>query len=216
MRWTLGVPLAYSHAPVHSLSSSAEALPPSCCWASPANHLATPSHRRRRLVRTLPLSTHRLLHPVDSAPEGVPSSLLTFRQADTASTTADSDGDRMGDGGNGFVVGALQAGLVEDSDLGDVSALLVEVSVALVLHTSCGWVLRTSLRHRSLGVLMVRCSSSILFRLVTERSNADFGARRILLKHFRSVAFKMTKTDRVGSRKILVLIILNRRVCFFL
>lgn len=195
MLWTLGVPLASSHVPLHSLSSSAEALSLNCCWASPANHLASPSHRRRRLIRTLPLSTPRLLHPVDSAPEGVPSSLLTFRQTGTASTSADNDGDHMGDGGNGVVVGALQAGLVEDSDLGDVSALLVDVSVELVLHTSCGWVLRLSLRHRSLGVLMVRCCSSILFLLVTERSIVDFGARRFLLKHFRSLVFKMTETN---------------------
>lgn len=135
MLWTLGAPLASSQCPPYSLLSSAEALPQSYCWASPENHLATHGSRRRRLpiVRTLPsFSTPHFLHPVDSAPEGVPSSLFNFRLTDTSSTktSADSDGDRVGDDvGNGDVVSALQAGLVEDSDLGDVSALLVEVRV---------------------------------------------------------------------------------------
>lgn len=139
----LQTPLTFTHAPVHTLPSNVRTSP---SWASP-NFTTFQQQRRRLLVRPpLPFSVPRL-HPIDSAPEGVPSSLFKFPpkkypvQKDSSGVNISGVGDAGGDsvresrsGGGAIIsaptpVGALEAGLVEDSDLGSVSSFLVEVRV---------------------------------------------------------------------------------------
>lgn len=128
----LGVPLVLLHAPLHTLLPKVR-TPPG--WGSP--NFTPKQQRRQRLLRTgtLPNSVPRL-HPVDSALEGVPSTLFTFRPSTPYSQKA-ADTGGYGEGAGDatstatIAVEALQAGLLEETDLDDVSALLVEVHTRL-------------------------------------------------------------------------------------
>lgn len=111
----LGAPLVSSGNPLSMLVSNVGHLP---SLGSP--YFATDQHRRRRLFRTSTIVPR--LHPVGKGPEGVPSSLFKFRpKVRHSQTTVDGDADAEG------AVQGLQAGVIEESDLGDVSDLLVEV-----------------------------------------------------------------------------------------
>ena len=131
----LGVPLTLTNAPLFVVQSNRGSLQ---CAGSP--NFVTHLHRQRR-TRSPRSSPHApRLHPVDSAPEGVPSSLFTFRPNSPYARNTENDGDGDGEGGGGDDTTAtaattaavaaaetLHSGLVEESDLGDVSELLVEV-----------------------------------------------------------------------------------------
>lgn len=134
----LGASLSLSHAPSYTLLPNAATL---SSWASP-NIITFHQQRRKRLTQTPFPNSPLCLHPIDSAPEGVPSNLFQFRprkeQPQDGNSVVGGGGD---DGGSGksesgedaittaavATVGVLEAGLVEYSDLGGVSALLVEV-----------------------------------------------------------------------------------------
>lgn len=127
----LGGPLVSSHAALHPLLPSVGSLhQPSLSsiaeqHSSRFNNAGGASKRRR--IRP------RLLHPNGSGPEGVPSSLFTFQPptggeeggtaaaAVTSTATISAVADETE---------ALQARLVEESDLPEVSALLAEVRKA--------------------------------------------------------------------------------------
>lgn len=93
---------------------------------------------RQSSRRALPNCVPRL-HPVGIAPEGVPSSLFTFRPKpshprNTANTSGVANADNLeGDLDPTTAIAtvateeSLQAGVVEESDLDGVAALLVEV-----------------------------------------------------------------------------------------
>lgn len=114
-------------------------LLPHAVSVSPSGHLniITQQHSRgRRRTRPNPAALGpRLLHPNGSGPEGVPSSLFTFKPRATPkkypSQQAPSGGgiDAADSTTNTATVGkegVLYAGLMEESDLPDISALLVE------------------------------------------------------------------------------------------
>lgn len=68
------------------------------------------------------------IHPIDRPPEGVPSSLFTFQPTQKIKGEEGSREDSgYADASSGE---PLEVGLVEDSELEDVSSLLVEVSIA--------------------------------------------------------------------------------------
>lgn len=96
----------------------------------------------RRRTRPSSASTGpRPLHPRGSGPEGVPSALFKFqpravtpkkyRQQPSSGEGGSVDGGSDGGGGSAAITidteGPLHAGLIEELDLPDVSALLVEV-----------------------------------------------------------------------------------------
>lgn len=94
---------------------------------------------RRRSRRSSASAGPRLLHPNGSGPEGVPSSLFKFQPRVThkdhpqQQESPSADGNGGGNDGDGTATsghgsgGTLDAGLIEEADLPDVSALLVEV-----------------------------------------------------------------------------------------
>ena len=119
---SLGFQLSVSHLSVPSDRTSPG-------WGSrsgsPAWGFQQQGHQLRRLIRRSELC----IHPIDRPPEGVPSSLFTFRPkcSDSHKTSdAREDGSRADEAGNPRAM-TLNVGLVEDSDLDEVSGLLVEV-----------------------------------------------------------------------------------------
>lgn len=128
MKLPLGGSLVAPHA--SSLSALPVAIRSPCCWISSKplnapkfNRRKSPCHHDRQV---------RWLHPVDSALEGVPSSLFTFRAGSPRrprrnQSNGDEDGNGPGDYGGNTDGVSLQAGLIEETDLAGVSALLVEV-----------------------------------------------------------------------------------------
>lgn len=130
----LGAALISSHAALGPLPPGVWTLPVSTAVSSPFclshDSITRRSSSSRRRTRPNSAAGPTLLHPSGSGPEGVPSSLFKFQprttpkkypnaggagRATVASTPAITEQD------------ALYAGLVEDSDLPDVSALLVDV-----------------------------------------------------------------------------------------
>lgn len=117
----LGIPSTCPHVTPYALLPN--------IWTPSATPSLPQQQRRRRLVRTLP-NTARRLHPVNRAPEGVPSSLFNFRRKVPRSPNEDGNGgEGAGDSAAATAAEALESGVVEDSDLDGVSALLVEVRV---------------------------------------------------------------------------------------
>lgn len=141
----LGIPLLSSHASLYPLLPHTDSISPQRLPFSGRPNLVTQhEHRRssnRSRRRTRPNSGAlgpRLLHPNGGGPEGVPSSLFTFKPRATPKYTsqqAPSGGgsDAADDPTNTPAVGAegdLYAGLMEESDLPDISTLLVEARAA--------------------------------------------------------------------------------------
>lgn len=155
MRFPAGVALTAPCAPLSTLKLAAR----SPSWGSPT---LTPDRRKR-----LP---HHRLHPVGTAPEGVPSSLFTFRPSPRAlpkelcggeyESDDDGDGDdNIGDDVGNLPGALLQGGLIESSDLPGVSALLVEVrgkkGLAITIATGWGrcWQSRCLFQRLCVGVM---------------------------------------------------------------
>lgn len=121
MRLPLGGSLVAPHASAFPAFSTA--IHPPLSWVPP-KPLSTPKLNRRLSPCRFDRQVRRL-HPVDSALEGVPSSLFTFRPGSPRHPPPEqSNGDV--DGADVHAV-PLQAGLIEEADLAGVSALLVEV-----------------------------------------------------------------------------------------
>eukprot|EP00904_Undaria_pinnatifida_P001500 jgi/Undpi1/11350/HiC_scaffold_30.g13647.m1 len=126
----MGVPLTSSSTLGFAVQPNSGSLP--CAGTS---NFVTHSHHRQRTRSTRSSPNAPRIHPVDSAPEGVPSSLFTFRPNSRYAQNTESDGDGDGgidDGDTTATAAAVDlethlAGLVEESDLADVSELLVEV-----------------------------------------------------------------------------------------
>ncbi|CAM9859080.1 unnamed protein product [Ectocarpus sp. 4 AP-2014] len=134
MLLTVGGPLASAHAALHPLLPSAGTLNPLRQHTGTSSITATGDCTRRQHTRPNSASVGpRLLHPRGSGPDGVPSSLFTFQPRTTPKKYPQ---DRKRAGGDfastssAPVAGeenVLRAGLMDESDLPDVSALLVEV-----------------------------------------------------------------------------------------
>lgn len=114
--------MAFPHASLHPLLFNEQT---SSGWGSPALGFSKlHTHRHKRLFWCSRLR----IHPIDRPPEGVPSSLFTFQP------TQKIKGEGGGREDSGYADAnsgePLEIGLVEDSELEDVSGLLVEVSTA--------------------------------------------------------------------------------------
>ncbi len=145
----IGGPLASSHVTLYPLQTHASSrTQPTLACCSGRLHLMHDQHSgmgssgsgsmgsvgiNRRRTRQHTASGPRLLHPSGNGPEGVPSSLFTFRPKDTAKKQEEDMhmGNDNADATSTMVRGGdLYAGLMEESDLPDISALLVEASKA--------------------------------------------------------------------------------------
>lgn len=140
---TIGDPLVSSHASLYPLLSHTDSLSPPRLYCAGRPNLVTPHQRSRSMSRrrTRPNSAalgRQLLHPNGGGPEGVPSSLFTFKPRAAPKYTspqAPSSGsidaaDTRTDTAAVGKEGDLYAGLMEESDLPDISTLLVEVGTA--------------------------------------------------------------------------------------
>lgn len=136
----LGGPLVSSHAALHPLLPHTDGLSPPRLPFSDDQHSKSSRSRRRRRPNSVALGP-RLLHPNGGGPEGVPSSLFTFKPRAAPKYTSQQepsggsiDAAAAADNATGTAAvgkdGVLYAGLMEESDLPDISALLVEVRTA--------------------------------------------------------------------------------------
>lgn len=135
MLLNLGGPLISSHVALYPLPPGGWALPASTvpsssCLSHDSTATRNSSSSRRRRTRPNSAAGPTLLHRSGSGPEGVPSSLFKFQPRATPKKYPEQP--KAGGGGRTVATAiserdALYAGLVEDSDLPDVSALLVEV-----------------------------------------------------------------------------------------
>lgn len=142
MLLNLGGPLVSSHAALYPLLPHARSLPQPMLASSAGLKLtqqqsiiSSSISSRRRTRPSSASSGPRSLHPSGGGPEGVPSSLFKFQPRGTPKKYQQqpSSGGGGSDGGDGTATtvereGPLYAGLIEESDLPDVSALLVGVS----------------------------------------------------------------------------------------
>ena len=145
MLLNLGGPLVSSHAVLYPLQThTSSRTPPALACSGRLHLIAHDQHNNcsgiggvgsigtsRRRTRPHTASGPRLLHPRGSDLEGVPSSLFTFRPKGAPKTQ--QDGAPMGNDNTAGAAtttvggdGDLYAGLMEESDLPDISALLVE------------------------------------------------------------------------------------------
>lgn len=147
MLLNLGGPLASSHAALYPLLPHIGNLPhPRLAFSAGQNltqqrgTISTGISSRRRTRPNSSSSGPRPLHPRGSGPEGVPSALFKFQPTATTPNKyrhqpSPSGGGGGNDGGDGSAAtsttieseGPLHAGLIDESDLPDVSALLVAV-----------------------------------------------------------------------------------------
>lgn len=113
--------MAFPHASIHPLLSNERT---SLGWGSPALGFSElHKYRHRRLFWRSGLR----IHPIDRPPEGVPSSLFTFQPTQKLKG---GGGREYGGYADANTNEPLEVGLVEDSELEDVSSLLVEVGTA--------------------------------------------------------------------------------------
>lgn len=164
----LGRPLLSSHASLHPLLPHTDSLSPQRLPLSGRlNHITQDEHRRsssRSRRRTRPNSGAlgpRLLHPNGGGPEGVPSSLFTFKPRATPKYTSQQapSGDAADEATNTPAVGKgdLYAGLMEESDLPDISTLLVEARTADDHLRSIFCLTRSSVCHAPTNVRNGAC-----------------------------------------------------------
>ncbi|CAM9176858.1 unnamed protein product [Pylaiella littoralis] len=137
MLLNLGGTLVSSHAAFYPLLPHGNLLLPRL---APFSGLNLTQHRgimssgissRRRMRSNSASSGPRSLHPSGSGPEGVPSTLFKFQPRSTKQyRQKPSSGGGSGDGSAATTIeseGSLHAGLIDESDLPQVSALLVRV-----------------------------------------------------------------------------------------
>lgn len=161
----LGGPLVSSHTALYPLLPHIGNLPPPRLASSSDAGGPKFTHERglissgissRRRTRPSSESVGPLtLHPRGGGPEGVPSALFKFQPRATSPSKYRQQQSSSGEGGGGGVGGSdgggsgsaattidsdgpLHAGLMEESDLPDVSALLVEVRAAGAFHNKFG------------------------------------------------------------------------------
>lgn len=140
MLLNLGGTLVSSHAAFYPLLPHGNLLLPRL---APFSGLNLTQHRgimssgissRRRMRSNSAPSGPRSLHPSGSGPEGVPSTLFKFQPRSTKQYRQEpSSGGGSGDGSAATTIeseGSLHAGLIDESDLPEVSALLVRVRSA--------------------------------------------------------------------------------------
>lgn len=133
MLLTVGGPLVSAHAALHPLLPSVGNLNPLRQQTGTSSITAVDCTRRQQTRPNSASSGPRLLHPRGNGPDGVPSSLFTFQPRTTPKKYPQKKKRAGGDSvstSSAPVAGedsVLRAGLMDESDLPDVSALLVEV-----------------------------------------------------------------------------------------